>query len=393
MQSRPRCFSCGSLDLTSFYEQRQIPVNNCMLLNSRAEAISFPRGDLRLAFCSSCGFIQNVLFDAERLEYDGVYEYSQGFSARFNQFQAELVQRLVTQYDLKGKSILEIGCGEGHFLFDLARATGSKALAMDPVFAPDRIPADLAGQIECIRDLFDERYTDLSADFIACRNTLEHIQPVAEFVGTVRKMLGEKREPVVFFEVPDSLRVLNELAFWDIHYEHCSYFSIGSLARLFRREGFEVYNLTTEFDDQYLLIETVASNGDCGPVWDAEHDMPELEQQVRYFRDHHEAKLAEWGKSVQRVHQNGGRAVLWGSGSKAVTYLDGLGLRDEIEFVVDINPQRHGKYIIGSGQEVVAPDFLKEYKPDLVVAMNNAYVEEIRHDLQAMGVEAELTSL
>jgi len=138
MQSRPRCFSCGSLDLTSFYEQRQIPVNNCMLLNSRAEAISFPRGDLRLAFCSSCGFIQNVLFDAERLEYDGVYEYSQGFSARFNQFQAELVQRLVTQYDLKGKSILEIGCGEGHFLFDLARATGSKALAMDPVFAPDR---------------------------------------------------------------------------------------------------------------------------------------------------------------------------------------------------------------------------------------------------------------
>ena len=43
--------------------------------------------------------------------------------------------------------------------------------------------------------------------------------------------------------------------------------------------------------------------------------------------------------------------------------------------MVDINPQRHGKYIIGSGQEVVAPEFLKEYKPDLVVAMNNAYVD------------------
>ena len=311
MQSVPRCFSCGSQDLTSFYEQRQIPVNNCMLLNSRAEAISFPRGDLRLAFCQSCGFIQNVLFDAGRLEYDGAFEYSQGGSPRFNQFQADLVQRLVTQYDLKGKSLLEIGCGDGGFLFDLARATGSKAVAMDPAFVPDRIPADLAGQVDSIRDFFDERYTGLSADFIACRNTLEHIQPVAEFVGTVRKMLGEKREPVVFFEVPDSLRVLNELAFWDIHYEHCSYFTIGSLARLFRREGFEVYNLTTEFDGQYLLIETYASNGDCGPVWDAEHDMTELERQVRYFRDHHEAKLAEWGKSVQRVHQNGGRAVLW----------------------------------------------------------------------------------
>jgi hypothetical protein len=393
MQSRSHCFSCGSQDLTSFYEQPQIPVNNCLLLGSRAEALSFPRGDLRLAFCHRCGFIQNVLFDAGRLENFDTYEYSQGLSARFNQFQDNLVQRLVTQYDLKGKSLLEIGCGEGHFLFSLARAAGSKATAMDPVFSPDRIPADLAGQIESINDFFDERYLDLSADFIACRNTLEHIQPVSDFVGTVRKMLGDNREPVVFFEVPDTLRVLNELAFWDIHYEHCSYFTLGSLARLFRREGFEIYNLTSEFDGQYLLIETVASNGDCTPVWDAENDLGELEQQVRYFRDHHQAKLAEWGKSVQRVHQNGGRAVLWGSGSKAVTYLDGLHLQDEVEFVVDINPQRHGKYIIGSGQEVVSPEFLKEYKPDLVVAMNNAYVDEIRRDLQAMGVEAELTSL
>ena len=393
MQSRPHCFSSGSQDLTAFYEQLQIPVNNCLLLDSRAEAIGFPRGDLRLAFCHRCGFIENVLFDPKRLEYAGAIEYSQGFSARFNQFQDDLVQRLVTQYDLKGKSVMEIGCGEGHFLYSLARATGSKALAIDPAFAPERIPADLVGQVDSIRDFFDDRYTNLRADFVACRNTLEHIQPVAELVGTVRKMLGDNREPVVFFEVPDTLRVLNELAFWDIHYEHCSYFSIGSLARLFRREGFEVYNLAREFDDQYLLIETVASNGECGPVWDAENDMAELEQQLRYFRDHHKAKLAEWGKSVQRVHQNGGRAVLWGSGSKAVTYVDATGLKDEIEFVVDINPNRHGKYLIGGGQEVVAPEFLKQYKPDLVVAMNNAYVDEIRRDLQALGVEAELTSL
>ena len=393
MQPHNRCFSCGSGDLLPFFEQPQIPVNNCLILDSRAEATGFPRGDLRLTFCRHCGFIQNSLFEAERLEYSGRYEESQGFSTRFNQFQDELVQRLVERYDLKNKSVLEIGCGKGDFLFALTRATGSKSLAIDPAFAPDRIPDDLAGKIECIPDFYGEKYLDLTADFIACRHTLEHIQPVADFVGTVRKAIGKQREPIVFFEVPDVLRVLNELAFWDIYYEHCSYFSLGSLARLFRREGFDIYNLTTDFDDQYLLIETVASNGGDGPVWDAERDLAELERAVTYFRDHHKAKLAEWGKSVRRVHRNGGRAVLWGSGSKAVSYINALGLQDELEFVVDINPHRHGKYIIGGGQEVVAPEFLKQYKPDLVVAMNNVYVDEIRRDLDAMGVQAELTSL
>ena len=44
---------------------------------------------------------------------------------------------------------------------------------------------------------------------------------------------------MVFFELPDTERVLTEAAFWDIYYEHCSYFTPGSLARLFRRTGFE----------------------------------------------------------------------------------------------------------------------------------------------------------
>jgi SAM-dependent methyltransferase len=393
MQPHKYCFSCGSNDLMPFYEQPNIPVNNCLILESRAEAIAFPRGDLRLAFCRSCGFIQNVLFEAERLEYSGRYEESQGFSPRFNQFQDNLVQHLVKQYDLSKKSILEIGCGKGDFLFALTRAAGSKALAIDPSFARERIPEDLTDQIEVIQDFYSDQYLNLTADFIACRHTLEHIQPVADFVGTVRKAIGQQREPVVFFEVPDVRRVLNELAFWDIYYEHCSYFSLGSLARLFRKEGFDIFNLATDFDDQYLLIETVASNGDGGPEWDNEHDMAELSRQVTYFRNHYKAKLAEWGKSVRRVHKNGGRAVLWGSGSKAVSYINALGLQDEIEYVVDINPHRHGKFIIGGGQEVVAPEFLKEYKPDLVVVMNPVYLEEIRADLNRMGVHADLTAV
>ena len=60
--------------------------------------------------------------------------------------------------------------------------------------------------------------------------------------------------PVVF-EVPDNARVMAEGAFWDIYYEHNSYFSPGSLTRVFQRAGFEVTRTSLEFDNQYLVLE------------------------------------------------------------------------------------------------------------------------------------------
>ena len=119
---------------------------------------------------------------------------------------------------------------------------------------PERIDDPAAADIEWIVDFYDERYTHLDADVVICRHTLEHIPDVADFMSTIRRSIGDRPDTVVLFELPDVQRVLDEVAFWDIYYEHCSYFSLGSLARLFRRTGFEVLELSLEYDDQYLLI-------------------------------------------------------------------------------------------------------------------------------------------
>ena len=63
---------------------------------------------------------------------------------------------------------------------------------------------------------------------------------VGEFIATIRRSIGERPDTVVFFQIPNARYVLCDVAFWDIYYEHCSYFTPGSLARLFRRSGFEV---------------------------------------------------------------------------------------------------------------------------------------------------------
>ncbi len=80
-------------------------------------------------------------------------------------------------------------------------------------------------------------------------------------------------------------------------------------------------------------------------------------------------------------------------GSKCVAFLTTLGTINSVQYVVDINPYRHGKFIPGVGKEIMSPEFLKEYQPDQIIVMNPIYCDEIQTMLDEMGVKAELLPL
>ena len=98
------CPGCGAASLSAaFHEQAAIPIHSCRLVRTHTEALEFPRGDLRLAFCHGCGFIVNTAFDGGVQDYGIAYEETQGFSPRFRDFARELAQRWIDRYDLRGK--------------------------------------------------------------------------------------------------------------------------------------------------------------------------------------------------------------------------------------------------------------------------------------------------
>jgi SAM-dependent methyltransferase len=388
-----KCPACERGDIQVFFDMTGVPVNSCLMVNSKEEALNFPTDNLRLGFCRSCGFISNLVFDVEMITYSASYEETQGCSPRFNAFARDLAQRLIDRYDIHGQHLLEIGCGKGEFLALMCELGGNTGTGIDPSYVPGRLSAEAESRIDFITDFYSEKYSDLKGDVVVCRHTLEHIAPVRDFMQMVRSSIGDRPEVLVFFEVPDVLRVLRETAFWDIYYEHCSYFSLGSLGRLFRSCGFEILDLHADFDDQYLLIEARPAQGPVPTPHPAEDDMQPLEDEVAYFARSIQDKFGGLKSDLAQIVKAGKKAVVWGSGSKAVAYLTGLKITEEIEYVVDINPMKHGKFLAGTGHEIVAPEFLIDYKPDEVILMNPIYLDEVQRDLTRMGLSAKLLAV
>lgn len=389
------CPACGSAEMFVFYEVRNVPVNSVLLVMSREEALNFQTGDITLAVCPRCGFVSNISFDEALTQYTARYEATQGYSPTFNKFHKALAQDLIDRYDLRGKDIIEIGCDKGDFITMLCEMGNNRGVGFDPAYVPGRHPSPAADRLTFIPDFYSEKYTGYRADFICCKMTLEHIPDVANFVATVRRSIGDNGETVVFFQIPNARYVLCDIAFWDIYYEHCSYFTKGSLARLFRANGFEVKDLWTVYDDQYLMIEARPTVNQPEPILlPDEESAAETFQMVEYFVEHYEAKRNEWRGELERMQAEGQKVVLWGGGSKGVAFLTTLGQTlDEIAYAVDINPIKTGTFMAGTGQEIIAPAFLADYRPDVVIIMNPVYRDEITRDLAVMGLSPEILTL
>ncbi len=388
------CPNCRASEMEVFYECPGVPVHSCMMLGDRRAAEDYRTGDLALGYCGRCGFISNTAFDPTLQEYTSGYEAQQSFSPRFREFQSDLIRRLIDRYDLRDKDVVEIGCGKGDFLVELCQAGGNRGIGIDPACEPGRLgSAAAAARVRLIPESYSEAHSDLPCDVLCCRHTLEHIHTTDAFVGGIRRVVGDRTDTLVMIEVPDVGRVLHECAYWDVYYEHCSYFTLGSLARLFRANRFDILELATDYDGQYLLLVARASRDVTPPHFAEEDDIADTTSAVKAFTAEVQATISRWRSRISSLRKAGRRIAIWGSGSKCVSFLSTVGVSAEIDRVVDINPHRQGRYLAGSGIQVVAPESLAANPPHTVIIMNPIYRLEIQQTLAALGLTPELVCL
>ena len=385
-----KCPSCNGSNIEGFFRIQNAPIFSLVTMKTKREALSVPRKDIELGFCHDCGFIFNRLFDTSIDYFSMGYEDQQGYSKTFMQYLTRISSELIDKYDLKNQTIVEIGCGKGDFINLLNSIAGGKGFGIDPAYENGR---QKNPNLTFYRERYSLEHGKIAASLICCRHTLEHIHATMKFIELIRQSLGSERQPIVFFEIPQISRILDVLAFWDIYYEHCSYFSAGSLARLFRSTGYDILDLRLDYSDQYLLIEAVPTTEPSLKKFTIEESVDAQKNRVDAFKKGIGEQLGQWRHRLQKIKDMGKRAVIWGGGSKAVGFLTNFADLDLFQYVVDINPHMENNYIPGIGSQYVQPSFLKDYRPDTVIIMNGVYKDEITRTMNKMGISPTVYTL
>ncbi len=381
------CPNCADGIGSVFYEVPSVPTHSVLLFDESDKAKAFQKGNITLAHCTSCDFIWNTQFDPHLEAYGAGYEATQAYSETFNTFHHKLAQHVIDRFGLKKKRVIEIGCGQGEFLSLLCDLGGNEGLGFDPAYDPSRADVERSTGASFVADFYSDAYQTEQADLFCCKMTLEHIPNTLSFMHGIRRAIGEKQNASLFFMIPNADYILDEKAFWDVYYEHCSYFTPAALRRLLSLAQFDVTDIYPVYDDQYLVAEAdIAGEPTVAPSKQeplSTHRIQSFRNTVAQFRD-------AWSNRLNAVANKKQKAVLWGGGSKAVSFLTTIETGASIEAAVDINPHKWNTFLPGTGHPVVGPDTLVALNPDLVIVMNPVYTDEIQSTLSERGLSPEV---
>ena len=380
------CPVCDNPATSLFLSIDRAPAHIGVLWETREEALACPTGRIDLCYCGRCGFVFNTSFEPKLMEYSGGYDNALDFSPLFRDYSRWLAEDLIARHDLRGKQIIEIGSGKGDFLRLICELGGNRGVGFDPSYEPAGDTTESPG-VTFVKDIYSESYREHEADLIVCRQVFEHIVAPRDFLLGLRDIIGDRDTPL-FFEVPDLRNILEQLSIWGIIYEHCSYFARESLQAIFSRCGFEVEGTPRLFEGLFVGVHARPGNR----AEPHQQDLDELHGFVESFAKTFYDMLADWRGRFETMSSKGQRAVLWGAGARGTSFVNLLDTDQRVEYAVDINPRKAGKFLAGTGQEIVQPARLRKIKPDVVIVMNPIYLDEIREMTRELGIAPEFIS-
>ena len=320
------------------------------------------RYEIDIHRCARCDHYFNAAFVGQTVDYtsDNIAE-SRTFSPRYKDFLTGQVDEIMKSVGDDLDCVLEVGSGQGDFLAmfpDSARRIG-----FEPGPEGD-VSIGLYPDVEVRRTYFvadDVLKEDLAPDLIIMRQVLEHVPDPMVFLKAYHALLSrtEGGNGLLYVEVPSTNATIEKGRFSDFYYDHVGFFTLNSMSEALRSVGFFIERLELAFDGE--IISCFARPAET------------VLRQSR-FSD----RQAYWQDLFSGLEGSGKKVVFWGSAGTGTMFLNMVGIdRDEFPFVVDSDPRKVGKFIPGTGQEVVPPEFIADYRPDVVVILSQLHSKEI----------------
>lgn len=341
--------------LREVYRAAQLPVFQNKMFESRVEARACTQGDLDLVQDSQSALIYNRAFNPSLVEYNADYQNEQGYSRAFQLHLDEMAE--MVQIHFQGQTLIEIGCGKGRFLEKL-HDLGFQITGLDPTYE---------GENPDIRRQYFTPALGIRAEGLVLRHVLEHVRDPYAFLCQLRDANGGSGK--IYIEVPCLDWIAANRAWFDLFYEHVNYFRLSDFDRMFGK----VRLARRAFGGQYLVV--IAELESLRPPVGSAEDRFDL---PRDFLD----SVSRSAKQLTALRRDGQhRAAIWGGASKGVIFslfMERAGAG--VDFVIDMNPAKQGRYLAGTGICVQPPeDAMSQMRPgDDIYVMNRNYLSEIQ---------------
>ena len=373
------CRSCGAGLEHVFVDLGQSPLANSFL--SEAD-LQQPEAEypLRVLVCDACLLVQLPEFESpDKIFTD--YAYFSSYSQSWLDHARRYADEMTTRFGLgRTSKVVEVASNDG-YLLRFFKDQSVPVLGIEP--AANVAEAALAAGIDTRVEFFGEQTatrlleTEGAADLLLGNNVLAHVPDLNDFVRGLRVLLAP--DGVITMEFPHVMRLIERNQFDTIYHEHFSYFSLGTVQRVFARHGLEVFDVD-ELPTHGGSLRVYAAHADSkahsesaavarilatesGRSLDTLEGYSHFEPRVRSTRD----KLLEF---INSLKAEGSSVAGYGAPAKGNTLLNYCGIGpDTLDYTVDKNPHKQGKFLPGSRIPVFAPERLRQTKPEYVFVL------------------------
>lgn len=341
---------------------------------------------LHVWVCHECFLVQlNEYVRAEEIFTE--YAYFSSFSSSWLKHAEDYVEMISKRLGLNERSfVVELASNDGYLLqYFLKR--GIPCLGVEPAqnvakAAEERgVPTEVA--------FFDEakgrQLSARKADLILGNNVLAQVPDLNTFVAGIPHVL--KPTGTVTIEFPHLLRLFDENQFDTIYHEHFCYFSLIAAETIFARHGmtiFDVEELWTHGGS--LRIYARHASDDSRPVSARVLELRTREEAAGYRRVETYTRFEERVRETKRkllellirIKRDGKRIAGYGAPGKGNTLLNYCGIRgDFLDFTVDRNPYKQGRYLPGTHVPISEPERIDREKPDYILILPWNFKDEI----------------